>query len=141
MTDSRFRLGTWTGAAVGIAASGLVVFADALIDPSVSLVAPLALVVVAIAWLSTPAACGITVILGSSLGSVQNVITRGVPITPSTVVADAMQLATLAALAFLAYELRRVLEYAQTTAVHDQLTGLLDRRGFFELAEREVARS
>ena len=141
MTDSRFRLGTWTGAVVWIASSGLVVFADALIDPGVSLVTPLALVVVDIAWLSTPAACGITVILGSSLGSVQNVIARGVPITPSTFVADAMRLATLAALAFLAYELRRVLEYAQTTAVHYQLTGLLNRRWFFELAEREVARS
>ena len=141
VTDARFRLGTLSGAAIGLAASGLVIWMDTLLHPSVSLFMPFALVVVAVAWLSTPLACWITVVVGSSLGSLQNLVMRGTPFTSATFAADGMRLATLAILAFLAHELRKVLEYAQTTAVHDQLTGLLNRRGFFELAEREIARS
>jgi len=141
VTDSRFRLGTWSGAAVGVAAAALIVVGDVLLDPSVPLVMPLALVVVIVAWLSTPLASGITVLLGSSLGSLENLVSRGVPLTMATVAVDAMRVVTLVILAFLTWELRKVLEFAQASAVHDQLTGLLNRRGFFELAEREIARS
>jgi hypothetical protein len=141
LTDSRFRLNVWGGVGVGLAGSVLVVLSDMLLNPSVPLVMPLALVVVFVAWVSTPLASVLTVVLGSSLGSLQSVFGRGMPVTSVTLAVDFMRLSTLAILAFLAYEVRKILEYAETTAVHDQLTGLLNRRGFFELAEREVARS
>jgi diguanylate cyclase (GGDEF)-like protein len=141
LTDPRFRLGTWSGILVGAAGSLAVTLADRALDPGVSLVMPLALVVVVVAWLSPPLASVAVILLASGAASVQNIAGRGVPFTSAVLAVDIMRLASLAVLAFMSFQLRKALMFARTSAVHDQLTGVLNRRGFFELAEREIARS
>jgi diguanylate cyclase (GGDEF)-like protein len=141
LADVSVSLGTGAGIGAAVAMSLLVEVGDVMLHPSSVLVTPFALVVVIVAWLSTPASTIFAVLLGSTLCSIQEVVVRHAPVVPSTIAADALRLLTLGALAFLAYQLRDALRDVQAAAIRDPLTGLLNRRGFFELAEREVARS
>ncbi len=141
LTDARFRLSTWGGVGVGAGGIASIMAVGFYLHASLSVVTPLALVVFIIAWLSTPLASGVVVILAAIAGGVQGALSGGAPFAPATLAVDAMRLATLAALAFVSRQLRKALLGERSSAVHDQLTGLLNRRGFFELAEREVARS
>jgi len=141
LADVSFRLGTWQGVVLASVASIIVEVLDFVMHSTVALSTPFALVVVLVAWLSTPTASLFAVVLGTTLCSVQNVVARGVPVNAATVAVDAFRLLTLGALALMAHQLRRALTAMRTLAIRDPLTGLYNRRGFFELAGREVARS
>jgi diguanylate cyclase (GGDEF)-like protein len=141
LTDAHFRLGTWGGVGVGAAGILTTLLVGVLLHASAAVVTPLALVAFVIAWLSTPLASGVVVVLAAVAGIAQGALSGGVLFSPATAAVDAMRLATLVALAFVSRQLRKALLGERSAAVHDPLTGLLNRRGFFELAEREVARS
>jgi diguanylate cyclase (GGDEF)-like protein len=129
------------GIAAGAAGSILVTLGDVLIGPNLALVTPLALVVVFVAWLSTPTAIWFTVLFGSVIWAAENVVMRSPGLLVGTLVLSVVRIATLGLLGFTTFQLRRTLAHAAATAVHDDLTGLLNRRGFVEQAEREVARA
>jgi len=141
LDDKSVRVGTGRGIALAVAVSAVIETFDFALHPAAAVSTPFALAVVLVAWLSTPAATIFAVVLASSLCGVQEFLVRGATVAPANVAVDAMLLVTLAALGALAYQLRRALAAVKRQAIRDSLTGLYNRRGFFELAAREITRS
>jgi diguanylate cyclase (GGDEF)-like protein len=139
--NSHLRLGTWQGVALGAAGSLIVTVADMLLHQSLALATPLALVVTLVAWLSTPAAGAFTIVFGSATWTLGALLVWTVAWSPEFAAMAVLRMLVLGVLGYLAHQLRRALGFVRTMAVRDQLTGLLNRRGFLELAEHEAARS
>lgn len=141
LAESSLRLSTPLGVAVGIAAGLVVILADSALSPQIALVSPLALVAVFIGWTSTRSAWIIAGLIDALMWSGEKMLTRSAELLPVTLGMAGLRAATLLILAAFAWELRRTLDHIRDQSLRDALTGILNRRGFFEFAEREVARS
>jgi len=134
------RLGTAAAIVVGLVLSLVVAGIDSASGPTTTFVVPLALIVVVIAWLSTPAAGATVVMLGSTVWTLARVVCDHVPLTPE-ILTLVTRYVVLGILATLAYQLRHLVEEERDRSVHDELTGLLNRRGVFEFGAAELARA
>lgn len=141
LAESSLRLSTASGLVIGLGGGMLVVWVDSALNPEINLVSPLALVAVFVGWTSTPTAWSTVAVANALVWGAANMIGRSSALLVPTLGMALLRAVTLLVLAGFAWELRRTLDHVRDQSLRDALTGIFNRRGFFELAEREVARS